>query len=127
MYIDSWLLFGIALHIVFALFQSFKDERATTIPIVITIEMEITKRSKETIPKIKQTRVRSITLQGAIKKSFIIITLKKNYSTKYFFGISGVPMIFLPSVHTQPPIPPARHPSTVSKNIICAQKMQNIF
>ena len=63
---------GIALHIVFALFQSFKDERATTIPIVITINREIKKRSKEFIPKIKQRRLRAITIQGVTKKSLIL-------------------------------------------------------
>ena len=39
-YIILWLLFGIALHIVFALFQSFQDEKETSIPIVITLTKE---------------------------------------------------------------------------------------
>ena len=83
LYINLWLLFGIALHIVFALFQSFKDERATTIPIVITINREIKKRNKDIIPKIKQRILTVITLQGAIKKSLIFY---RNDEKKTQFG-----------------------------------------
>ena len=76
----------------------------TTIAVVIigraiTLERAIKKRSKELIPK-NQTRLKVITLQGAIEKSKnenFDIHSTKNYFA--FFGERG-PIIYLLTVQT---------------------------
>ena len=60
-----------------------------------TIEKEIKKRSKEIIPKIKQSQIRAIPLQGAIEKRII------NYWIAPLFFILGAPIIFLPTIEAE--------------------------
>ena len=66
-----------------------------------SIEREIMGRSKEITPKMKQRRLRAITLQGALEKSPILISqywknewLDINIIISFFWG----PIIFSPTV-----------------------------
>ena len=59
---------------------AFKNmKRVTTIAItivgrMIALERAISKKSKELIPKVKQRRLRAITLQQTINKSLILLS-----------------------------------------------------
>ena len=60
----------------------------------ITIEIAIKKRIKVLIPKLKQRRLRAITIQGAItilEKKYYLIAPES-------FRILGAPILFSPSV-----------------------------
>ena len=57
------------------------------------IERALNKRSKELIPKINQTRLRLLTLQGAMRKESNIEKIR-NLISPLLFRILGAPILF---------------------------------
>ena len=73
LYIRSWSLFLYCFPYIYRSF-SLSKAIAKSIERSITLECAIKKRSKELIPKMKQRRLRGITLLGTIEKSAILLS-----------------------------------------------------